>query len=598
MNTIGIDFGTTKTLVATFNKKSSKPEPIRLGRSSYEVPTTIHVDIERQFLFGEDADDQLAYDPGGYVRRVKRDLGSAKENVLNGNSITSVELSSKFLGYIKNRVESEYFHEKIDQAVITVPAKFGPAAREDVEIAANDAGFKSFILLDEPIAAGIAFLEEKQSTKLGEEILVFDWGGGTLDIAFVEMINGEWKLHHDLLEGDPNLGGEDIDDALLDAINLNLNKSGYPVISRNNKKDYPMLIRRLLEMKILLSKKKSHSITQIFSNGLKFEFPCTRENFEVFISNELDRAFQCFANWEKKAGSVGKCPKNILLIGGTSQIPVVAKRLAGHGKEVLLWNDSVRAVALGAAVYADRTVSRSVAKSLKPNSPKRKKIKRESKKKQLVKEEPPLPITINVAAPDDGLILIAPEMELIDDDYSNWLYQVGPDIQILNISNRPLKFVKAKVYYDDNLSHDFNVIAKTLKPNEYIYLTMANTNYNFKEGDILEISCQGLDYVITQDIERADCELLDKPLLPILAAWTPGILSGRVLHLWCYESRTVKVTLKDAGDNWNCTVKVSNNNWTRVGWRERSDSCNFTAEEAFEILSKGYAPSVCIFANR
>ncbi|HRQ87384.1 MAG TPA: Hsp70 family protein, partial [Bacteroidia bacterium] len=95
-------------------------------------------------------------------------------------------MASEFLRHIKERVESEHFHGKIDHAVITVPAKYGPAARGDLETAVKSAGFSSFELLDEPIAAGIAFLDEKGESELGNEILVFDWGGGTLDIAMVE----------------------------------------------------------------------------------------------------------------------------------------------------------------------------------------------------------------------------------------------------------------------------------------------------------------------------------------------------------------------------------------------------------------------------
>ncbi|HRQ87902.1 MAG TPA: Hsp70 family protein, partial [Bacteroidia bacterium] len=196
MNTVGIDFGTTKTLVAAVDERSGKPVPISLGRVGYELPTTLYVEPSHQILFGEDADDHLALDSRNYLPRIKRDLGTAREHVLNGRRFTPVDLAAEFLKNVRERVESEHFHGKIDHAVITVPAKYGPAARKDLETAAKSAGFTSFELLDEPIAAGIAFLDEKRESELGDEILVFDWGGGTLDIAMVEHRNGIWHLNH------------------------------------------------------------------------------------------------------------------------------------------------------------------------------------------------------------------------------------------------------------------------------------------------------------------------------------------------------------------------------------------------------------------
>ncbi len=127
-NTIGIDFGTTKTLVASVDQEG-KPQLVFLGRDGDKIPTTIHVDSDRQFLFGEDADDQLAYDQGGYLRRVKRDLGKTnRTHVLNGHVFKPVELATEFLKNVRKRVEEEHFQGAVDHTVVTVPAKCGPAA--------------------------------------------------------------------------------------------------------------------------------------------------------------------------------------------------------------------------------------------------------------------------------------------------------------------------------------------------------------------------------------------------------------------------------------------------------------------------------------
>ncbi|MCB1204423.1 MAG: Hsp70 family protein [Verrucomicrobiae bacterium] len=353
MNTAGIDFGTSTTLVACWNETDRRADLVHLGRSGPELPTTIHVDKARQMLFGDDADDQLALDPGGYQRRIKLGLGTTRKYLLNGHEFSAVDLCARFLEHVRHRVETEHLHGKLDRAVIAVPAKFGPAARQDLENAARQAGFTKFELIDEPVAAGIAFLEEKKGSDLGKEILVFDWGGGTLDIALVERKEDEWILNHDHLEGDPALGGEDIDDTLIDAVNNQLVRSGQPSILDGNSHDYPQIYRRVVETKKLLSKKEQHSFSHS-KETCRLSFDCTREEFEHLIAGQVTRAMQCVTRWKERAGGKGQSIRNVLLIGGTSQIPVVSKHLQDLGLNPIPWTHGMRAVAMGAALRANR----------------------------------------------------------------------------------------------------------------------------------------------------------------------------------------------------------------------------------------------------
>ncbi len=352
MKTVGIDFGTTKTLVAYLDESSGRTELVHLGRSGPELPTTVHVDKERQLLFGDDADDQLAIDPGGYLRRIKLGIGTSRKFLLNGHEFSAIDLCAKFLEHIRTRIETEHFHGKLDRTVITVPAKFGPAARKDLETAAKQAGFENFELLDEPIAAGIAFLEEKKGSELGSEILVFDWGGGTLDIALVERKeSGDWVLNHDHLEGDPALGGEDIDDALFDAVNDQLEQSGQQAVTPAQTGDYPQLHRRVVETKKLLSKKESHSFSHA-TDHCQLNFSCSREDFEQLIAEQTTRAMQCVARWRERAGARDQPNRNVLLVGGSSQIPIVGENLKSLGLNPIPWTRGMHAVAMGAALKA------------------------------------------------------------------------------------------------------------------------------------------------------------------------------------------------------------------------------------------------------
>jgi TPR repeat protein len=353
MNTVGIDFGTTKTLAAYIDDQSGHVELIHLGRSGPEMPTTIHVDKARQLLFGEDADDQLAIDPAGYQRRIKSGLGTSRRYLLNGHEFSAEDLAAEFLGHLRRRIEKEHFHGKLGRAVITIPAKFGPAARQDLEKAVERAGFKNFEILEEPIAAGIAFLEEKKGTDLGNEILVFDWGGGTLDIALVERREEQWILHHDHLEGDANLGGEDIDEAVFDAVNVVLSGSGQALLSPADKDDYPQIYRRCVETKKILSKKESHSFSHS-SEKFRLKFNCSREQLEGRIADLVDRAMACVEKWREKAGAKTDLARKVLLVGGSSQIPIVSKRLEQKGMQPIPWTRGMHAVAMGAALRAEK----------------------------------------------------------------------------------------------------------------------------------------------------------------------------------------------------------------------------------------------------
>ncbi len=348
MNTVGIDFGTTKTLVATM--RDGRPECIALGRIGYEIPTTLHVDANGEILIGDDADDQMVLDPGGYVRRMKRDLGTGKQHHLHGVSFSTVKLVSKFLADLKQRIETECLHGSIDHAVITHPAKFSPSAISDLREAITKAGYSSFDLVEEPVAAGIAFLEEKKGTELGESILVFDWGGGTLDIALVESRSGELHINHDKLEGETKLGGEDIDDALLDAFNAACSEQrGIPPIELWNTETYRKVHNSLVQMKEFLSKKVEYSFTHVLFDE-KVPFGCSRQDFEQIIEPLTDKALACFLRWQD---STNDSTTPVLLVGGTSQMPIVARLLEANDQKVLPWNNSKRAVALGAAIKAN-----------------------------------------------------------------------------------------------------------------------------------------------------------------------------------------------------------------------------------------------------
>jgi actin-like ATPase involved in cell morphogenesis len=353
MNILGIDFGTTKTLAARWDERSQTARLIRLGRSGDAIPTTIYTDKSGKLEFGEDADDMRALDSAGWKGRIKRDLGKGSSIVLNGHSYRVVDLVAGYLSYILRRAEEEVFHGPVDRAVITVPALYGPAERDELKQAAAQAGFKTFELLDEPVAAGLAFLHDKTGTELGDAIMVFDWGGGTLDLALVESQDGEFKVNHRWIGGDKNLGGEDIDDSVIEGVDgLCSEEHG-----RVEEQEDQMLLhiqRNLKEGKELLSRRSEHTFRLRFKQPIEFKW--SREEFETFTSTIVNRALDCLREQLRKMTNDGIKPKQVLLVGGSSSMPVIKRRIENElGIKPILWEHSQTAVALGAATHAVRS---------------------------------------------------------------------------------------------------------------------------------------------------------------------------------------------------------------------------------------------------
>jgi actin-like ATPase involved in cell morphogenesis len=357
MNILGIDFGTTKTLAARWDDRTQTPRTIRLGRSGDAIPTTIYADKSGKLEFGEDADDMRALDAAGWKGRIKRDLGRGSAVILNGHRYQVIELISEFLSYVLKRVEEEVFHGPVHGVVVTVPALYGPAERQELHEAARKAGFQSVDLIEEPIAAGLAFLHEKTGTELGEQIFVFDWGGGTLDLALVNYKNGDLSLNQEWNGGDKNLGGEDIDDSIIEGVDT-LCATDHGLIDDQDDHRRLQIRRNLKEGKELLSRRSEHTFRLGFKQPVEFKW--SRDELECYTATTVNRALDCLRDHLRKLASEGIQPQQVLLIGGASSMPVIKRRIEGEmGIKVILWEHFHTAVAIGAASHAARIISNS-----------------------------------------------------------------------------------------------------------------------------------------------------------------------------------------------------------------------------------------------
>ena len=344
-NTIGIDFGTTKTMVSYFNPATGRVELVRLGRDRDSIPTTVHVDESGAFLFGEDADDQIETDPEGYCRAFKLHLGE-RDPVLLRTDETAESLAARFLRHIKSECEQSVFHgESVTAATITVPVAFAPARKAALKRAAEAAGFSSISFLPEPEAAGTAFLRDNPADKFSRA-LVLDWGGGTLDIAIISR-DEDGTIHADrhCAEGRDDMGGEEMDRGLLMNLDHFWNESFGSSLTLSEENE-PKMLREAEKVKIGLSRKASVS----FRRG-KDKIDITKEEFHQIVEALLQAAVELVQSSLSKNKAQGNPdPDTILLIGGTSQSPVVRESMkkAFPNLRVLSWHHSHEAVALGA----------------------------------------------------------------------------------------------------------------------------------------------------------------------------------------------------------------------------------------------------------
>lgn len=199
---VGIDLGTTNSLIACFTEEGPKIIPNRLGKNL--TPSVVSVDEEGNEYVGETAKERMSLYPDSVAQTFKRSMGTEREYVLSGKKFKPEELSSMVIRALKEDAES-YLGEEITEAVISVPAYFDDKRRKATKRAGELAGLKVERMISEPTAAAVAYglYDKTKDTRF----LVFDLGGGTFDVSVLE-------LYHNILEvravaGDNYLGGED-----------------------------------------------------------------------------------------------------------------------------------------------------------------------------------------------------------------------------------------------------------------------------------------------------------------------------------------------------------------------------------------------------
>jgi len=370
---VGIDLGTTNSLVAYIDAQTKEPKCIPGPYGSTLCPSVVSLDADGSIVVGEAARRRLLTQPERTIYSVKRLMGRGAADVQdelklfpfridpNSKSVIRVQLGDKYftppeisafiLRELKNWAEA-FLGEPVERAVVTVPAYFNDAQRQATKDAGKIAGLEIVRLVNEPTAAALAYgLHEKQRG----HVAVYDLGGGTFDISVLKLIStSEGDIYQVLsTNGDTHLGGDDIDNLLQALVRERIRQehsveiSGKPELSQE-------LRKTLIASKHQLSAALNVDLRFSLGNGAIFAMPLSREHFENLIRPIVDRTMGPVKAALADAHLAPSEIEEVVLVGGTTRTPLIrstVEEFFGRKPHTELNPDEV--VALGAAVQAN-----------------------------------------------------------------------------------------------------------------------------------------------------------------------------------------------------------------------------------------------------
>jgi molecular chaperone DnaK len=368
---IGIDLGTTNSCVAIMEGREAKVIVNEEGART--TPSVVAWDDKGEILVGQIAKRQAVTNPENTIFSAKRFVGRRFEEVseetkrvpykvvrasngdtaieVRGKAVSPPEVSAKVLQKLKKAAE-DFIGEKVTEAVITVPAYFNDAQRQATKDAGRIAGLDVKRIVNEPTAAALAYGMDKKKDQI---IAVYDFGGGTFDISILEV--GDNVVQVISTNGDTHLGGDDVDNMIIDWMLAEFKKSAGFDLSKDK-----MALQRLKEAsekaKIELSSMQETTINLPFitvgpSGPVHLDLRLSRSKLEQMISPLVERSMEPVRKALQDAKKTANQVDEVILVGGSTRIPLVketVKKFFGKDPDQSVNPDEV--VAVGAAVQA------------------------------------------------------------------------------------------------------------------------------------------------------------------------------------------------------------------------------------------------------
>ena len=343
---IGIDLGTTNSCAAVL--EAGAPKIIPNPEGGRTTPSVVAFK-KGERIVGEAAKRQALTNPNT-CSSIKRLMGTNKKVELEGKKYTPEEISAMILSYIKDYAES-YLGEKVDKAVITVPAYFSDAERQATKNAGKIAGLEVERIINEPTAAALAYGLEKEE---GQTILVYDLGGGTFDVSILELGDGVFEVK--ATNGNNRLGGDDFDERIIKYIVKEFKKENDIDLSEDK-----MAMQRLKEVAEKAKKDLSGMVTTQISapfiakdedgEPVHLDMTLSRAKFEDLISDLVESTLEPVKKALKDAKMTKKDIDKVILVGGSTRVPLVYETVTKElGQEPSREVNPDEVVAMGAAI--------------------------------------------------------------------------------------------------------------------------------------------------------------------------------------------------------------------------------------------------------
>lgn len=313
---IGIDLGTTFSCMAYINE-SGQPEIIPNSEGDNITPSSVLFD-DGSTIVGKEAKAQSLFEPQNFEQFVKRHMGERdyKFTTKGGENFSPEEVSAIILAKMKADAEN-YLGDTVDGAVVTVPAYFNEAQRKATMDAGRIAGLNVIAIINEPTAAALAFGISKGTDK-EQTIMVYDLGGGTFDVTIMKFTSDSITVLS--TAGDRKLGGYDFDAKIIEAVMASALKEGID-ISKDKTARQDLQLKAESAKKSLSVKDKTNIMLNI--SGRPFKYFITREDFQELAEPLLYKTVSSMENACDEAGLEYTDINKILLVGGSTRMPIV-----------------------------------------------------------------------------------------------------------------------------------------------------------------------------------------------------------------------------------------------------------------------------------
>ena len=371
MSIYGIDLGTTYSCIATLDRNAN-PEVIRnQADASDTLASAVFFESADNVVIGNSAKDMIETDGERVVQFVKREIGkpNAKSYEFDDKTYTPVEISALILKRLKQMVEEQ--GGSVDDVVITCPAYFGLEERNATKKAGEMAGMNVLNLINEPTAAALSYCARQFQEE--RTILVYDLGGGTFDVTIVKMAlvmnadgNEVQKVTVVATGGNDRLGGKDWDDRLFDSIlQTCCDENGLAPA------EIDVETRQMIRSRVEITKKKLSNAesakVKVNVNGAMTTIVINREDFENLTSDKVAQTMNYVEEALQNAGNVQI--DMVLLVGGSTYMPMIRNAVEARFPGKVQIHEPDRAVAMGAAIYANMLVEETKINSDAPIAP-------------------------------------------------------------------------------------------------------------------------------------------------------------------------------------------------------------------------------------